>query len=165
MIFILLRTFDLLTQVSGRAGRAEKSGRVIVQTYESDNYSIVAAKEHDYEKFYSQEILLREQLNYPPFCDITLINVSGDDENKVIEDSRKIREVFEEYFTENESVKVLREVPSPISKIKNKYRFRIIIKSDVSKKINDEVYGLLNSDKFDDISSEFTVDFNPISFN
>jgi len=159
------RTFDLLTQVSGRAGRAEKSGRVIVQTYESDNYSIVAAKEHDYEKFYSQEILLREQLNYPPFCDITLINVSGDDENKVIEDSRKIREVFEEYFTENESVKVLREVPSPISKIKNKYRFRIIIKSDVSKKINDEVYELLSNDKFDDISSEFTVDFNPISFN
>lgn len=157
------RTFGLLTQVSGRAGRAEKSGRVIVQTYESDNYSIVAAKEHDYEKFYNQEILLREQLNYPPFCDITLINISGEDENKVIEDSRKIRETFEEYF--NGNVNILKEVPAPISKIKNKYRFRIIIKSDISKKINNEIFNLLNSDKFDDITSEFTVDFNPISFS
>jgi len=159
------RTFDLLTQVSGRAGRAEKNGRVIVQTYESDNYSIVAAKEHDYERFYNQEILLREQLNYPPFSDITLINISGDAENQVISDSRKIREVFEEFFKGNEQVRVLREVPSPISKIKNKYRFRIIIKSDVCNKINNEIYELLNSDRFEDISSEFTVDFNPISFN
>jgi len=159
------RTFDLLTQVSGRAGRAEKSGRVIVQTYESDNYSIVAAKEHDYEKFYEQEILLREQLFYPPFCDITLVNVSGENEEKVIEDSRKIREIFEECFEGRYDVKVLKEVPSPISKIKNKYRFRIIIKSEVGRKINDEVYGLLNSEKFDEVTSEFTVDFGPISFN
>ena len=159
------RTFSLLTQVSGRAGRAEKNGRVIVQTYESDNYSIVAAKDHDYEKFYNQEILLREQLNYPPFCDITLINISGDKEEEVIEDSRKIREVFEKYFKENEDVTVLKEVPSPISKIKNKYRFRIIIKSDVNKKINEDVYSILNSDEFNEINSEFTVDFNPISFN
>ena len=159
------RTFGLLTQVSGRAGRAEKTGRVIVQTYESDNYSIVAAKEHNYEKFYEQEIILREQLNYPPFCDIILINISGEDENKVIDDSRKIREAFEDLFKGNENVKVLREVPSPISKIKNKYRFRIIIKSDVSNKINTPIYELLNSDKFSDIDSEFTIDFNPISFN
>lgn len=158
------RTFDLLTQVSGRAGRAEKCGRVIVQTYESDNYSIVAAKEHNYEKFYSQEILLRQQLNYPPFCDITLINVSGENENKVIDDSRKIREVFEEYFKGRKEINVLKEVPAPISKIKNKYRFRIIIKSDVCRKVNDEMYELLNSNKFDGISSEFIVDFNPISF-
>ena len=159
------RTFGLLTQVSGRAGRAEKNGRVIIQTYESDNYSIVAAKDHDYERFYNQEILLRNQLNYPPFSDITLINISGDDETEVINDSRKIREVFEEFFNGNETVKVLREVPSPISRIKNKYRFRIIIKSDVRNKVNNEIYELLNSNKFDDISSEFTIDFNPISFN
>lgn len=159
------RTFDLLTQVSGRAGRAEKSGRVIVQTYESDNYSIVTAKEHDYERFYEQEIMLREQLFYPPFCDITLINISGESEDKVIEDSRKIREIFEESFKGRDDVNVLQEVPSPISKIKNKYRFRIIIKSDVKIKINDEMYELINSDKFEDITSEFTVDFRPISFN
>ena len=109
--------------------------------------------------------MLREQLFYPPFCDITLINVSGENEEKIIEDSRKIREIFEEAFAGRDDVKVLKEVPSPISKIKNKYRFRIIVKSDVGKKINSEVYALLNSEKFDEVTSEFTVDFGPISFN
>lgn len=159
------RTFDLLTQVSGRAGRAEKNGRVIIQTYESDNYSIVSAKEHDYNKFYSQEILLREQLNYPPFCDITLINVSSDNEAKVIEDSRNIRIIFEEYFKDNEKVIVLKEIPAPISKIKNKYRFRIIIKSDRGIRINECINRLLHSNEFNEITSEFTVDFRPVSFN
>lgn len=159
------RTFDLLTQVSGRAGRAEKNGRVIVQTYESDNYSIVSAKEHDYNKFYSQEILLREQLNYPPFCDITLINVSGDNESKVIEDSREIRTIFEKCFEGNERVNVLKEIPAPISKIKNKYRFRIIIKSDRTIRINESINNLLHSKNFSDVTSEFTVDFRPVSFN
>ena len=115
--------------------------------------------------FYNQEILLREQLNYPPFSDITLINISGDNENKVIEDSRRIREIFEEYFLNYDNLKILKEVPSPISKIKNKFRFRIIIKSDTNKRINDEISNLLNSDKFDSITSEFTIDFKPISFN
>lgn len=159
------RTFGLLTQVSGRAGRAEKNGRVIVQTYESDNYSIVAARDHDYEKFYEQEILLREQLNYPPFCDITLINVSGEDEDNVIEDSRIIREAFEEVFKGCEGVYVLKEVPAPISKIKNKYRFRIIIKSLEGISINGEVNAVLESNKLDLVSSEFAIDFNPVSFN
>lgn len=159
------RTFDLLTQVSGRAGRAEKNGRVIVQTYESDNYSVVAAKNHDYEKFYEQEILLREQLNYPPFCNITIINISGEDENKVIQDSRIIREVFEEALDGKDGVCVLKEVPSPISKIKNKYRFRIIIKSLRGIEVNEEVNTALESDRLNEVSSEFTVDFNPVSFN
>ncbi len=157
------RTFDLLTQVSGRAGRANKPGRVIIQTYESDNYSIVAAKEHNYEKFYDQEILIREQLNYPPFCDIILINISGNDERKVIEDSQRIRETFYSFFCDNENVIVSKEVPAPISKIKNKYRFRVIIKS--TSFINLEVWKILNSDAFDGISSEFTVDYQPVVFN
>jgi len=159
------RTFDLLTQVSGRAGRGEKSGRVIVQTYECDNYSIVSAKEQDYKKFYDQEIILREQLNYPPFCDITLINVTGEDERKVLEDSRIIREVFENVLKGKEGVSVLKEVPSPISKIKNKYRFRIIIKNFKGVEINEEVNSVLNGKELDKVNSEFTVDFNPVSFN
>lgn len=159
------RTFSLLTQVSGRAGRAEKNGRVIVQTYECDNYSIVAAKDHNYEEFYRQEIMLREQLNYPPFCDIILINISGENENKVIEDSRVIREVFEENLKEKSGISILKEVPAPISKIKNKYRFRIIIKSLREVNISEEINLALDSDKLDEVTSEFTVDFNPVSFN
>ncbi len=157
------RTFDLLTQVAGRAGRAEKTGRVVIQTYDVDNYSIVSAKEHDYNTFYNQEILLREQLCYPPFCDILLINISGENESEVIEDSRTIREIFEEYFKDDKDVRILKEVPSPISKLKNKFRFRIIIKSGL--KSNEKFNNVLEDKRLNDIKSEFTVDFNPVSFN
>ena len=153
----------MLTQVAGRAGRAEKIGRVVIQTYEVDNYSIVSAKEHDYNTFYNQEILLREQLCYPPFCDILLINISGENESEVIEDSRTIREIFEEYFKDDKDVKILKEVPSPISKIKNKFRFRIIIKSSLEN--NKKFNNVLEDKRLNDIKSEFTVDFNPVSFN
>ena len=66
------RTFQTITQVSGRAGRGEKLGRVIVQTYNPDNYAIVCSQKQDYENFYDGEIQLRNSLNYPPFCDIIL---------------------------------------------------------------------------------------------
>ena len=61
------RTFDLLSQVSGRAGRANKQGKVIIQTYNPDHYAIQDAKTHDYEKFFNQEMMLRRQASYPPY--------------------------------------------------------------------------------------------------
>ncbi len=70
------RTFQILTQVCGRSGRGEKRGRAIIQTYMPDEYSIQMAKNQDYEKFYNNEIKVREQLNYPPFCDIMLAVIS-----------------------------------------------------------------------------------------
>jgi len=70
------RTFQLLTQVCGRSGRGEKQGRAIIQTYMPDEFSIQKAKEQDYESFYNNEIKVREQLNYPPFCDIMLAVIS-----------------------------------------------------------------------------------------
>ena len=80
------RTFGILTQVEGRAGREKESkGKVIVQTYNPDNFSILCAKEQNYRKFYETEILLRKQLKFPPFCDIIVIGFSGLNENKIIE--------------------------------------------------------------------------------
>ncbi len=77
------RTFQILTQVAGRAGREQLEGNVIIQTYNPENFAIQCAKEQNYDKFYNTEIALREQLKYPPFSDIILIGFSSLNENEV----------------------------------------------------------------------------------
>ena len=83
------RTFQILTQVAGRAGREKIQGNVIIQTYNPDSFSIQCAKEQNYHKFYNTEIVLREQLKYPPFCDIIVIGFNGTDEKQIQEISQK----------------------------------------------------------------------------
>jgi primosomal protein N' (replication factor Y) len=160
------RTFNLLTQVSGRAGRGEKEGRVVVQTYESENCSILAAKEHDYDKFYNQEVKIREQLNYPPFCDIIIVNISGRDEKTVIEGSKLIREILNEELKHFDGILVLPEVPAPVSKINKKFRWRIMIKCKLTKEISDVINNLLISKKIVKIKEvDWTIELNPVTFN
>lgn len=77
------KTFQILTQVAGRAGREEK-GRVIIQTYNPDSFCIDYAKQQDYKLFYNTEIMLRKSLKYPPFCDIIMVLVTGENEKEVI---------------------------------------------------------------------------------
>ena len=71
------RTFQLITQAAGRAGRGNRQGKVIIQTYEPDNYSIEAACSHDYESFFSREIAMRELMKYPPFSDLIMVNFTA----------------------------------------------------------------------------------------
>ena len=120
------RTFQVLTQVAGRAGREKIPGKVIIQTYNPDHYSIICAKEQNYEKFYQEEIGIRKQLKYPPFCDIILIGISGNNEEKV----KNIAECIFLYLQKKKLIPwaIYRPVPAPINKIKNKYRWRIIMK-------------------------------------
>ena len=160
------RTFNLLTQVAGRAGRGEKEGRVIIQTYESDNYSIVLASEQDYENFYKQEIIVREQLNYPPFCDIISINVTSFVEENVVNSSKVIRDMFKEAFAGYNDVNVLDAVPAPLSKLNGKYRWRVIIKCKIDDEINKIINNLLKSKKFVTIKDvDITIDVNPVTSN
>lgn len=126
------RTFQTITQVAGRAGRGEQKGDVIVQTYNPDNYAIVCSKNQDYEKFYDGEIMLRKRLNYPPFCDIILIRVNGENLENVKRVSAKL---YEELLKErNENLLIYKPVASPIDKIQNTYRWRIIIKGKLNRK-------------------------------
>lgn len=83
-------TFQILTQVSGRAGRENNDGNVIIQTYDPDNFCINCAKEQKYEKFYETEISMRKQLKYPPFCDIIMFGINSTNEEDVKKTSRKI---------------------------------------------------------------------------
>ncbi len=138
------RTFQLLTQVAGRAGREKQSGNVIIQTYNPDNFAIQCAKQQNYEMFYNTEIELRKQLKYPPFCDIILIGFNSLNENEV----KKVScEVFE-YLKENlntEEFNVLKPMPSPIDKIQNHFRWRIIIKGNMTKSANNVLNNCLKN--------------------
>lgn len=122
------RTFQLLTQAIGRSGRGSKKGRAIIQTYMPDEFSIITAKEQNYEKFYNVEINIREKLNYPPFCDIMIGVLSGNDEELVKADAKLFFNIFSKYF------KPFKTMPAPISKINGDYRWRVIIKEKIDDK-------------------------------
>ena len=121
------RTFQLLTQVSGRAGRGDVPGEVIVQSFSPEHYAIEAASRHDYPGFYEREIAYRRELNYPPFS--RLINiVSSDPVDGYAED--RLRELVRriEDRIPTEMVDLLGPAPAPIAKLKGLYRWHILLK-------------------------------------
>ena len=152
------RTFQILTQVAGRAGREEKKGRVIIQTYTPDNFAIECVKKQDYTAFYKEEINIRKQLKYPPFCDIIVIGVSGEDENKV---KKTINIVYEKINKQNISSFIGRPMPCPIDKIKNKYRYRIILKCRLNSLIIEKINNTINNKTENGI--RIVVEINPNS--
>ena len=159
------RTFQILTQVAGRAGRGKDKGNVIIQTYNPDNLSIEYSKEQNYELFYNTELMIRKQLKYPPFCDIILIGFNSESEKNVI-DSAKFMYLSLKDKIIKEKLKIIlyKPVPAPVDKIKNKIRWRIIIKC----KLDDDIINALNISMQDlkniNIKGVKTViDVNPIN--
>lgn len=128
------RTFQLVTQVTGRTGRGGKPGKAYIQTYSPDHYSLVSAMNQDYEAFYENEIKFRKVMGYPPFTNIAIMLVSGSDENRLIEDMKHIRDFL--YQFKDERVKMLGPSPASLSKLKNSYRWRIIFKSQDYRVLN-----------------------------
>ena len=157
------RTFQILTQVAGRAGRGEDKGRVIIQTYNPDNFSIECAKKQDYNLFYNTEISLRKQLKYPPFCDIILIGFTSVIEQEVVKVAGKIHEYLKNrVLKENLGIILYKALPSPIDKIKNKYRWRILIKCKFGEEITDLINDVLEEfQKLKSKSTKITIDLNP----
>lgn len=150
------RTFQLLTQMAGRAGRGAKKGTAIIQTYMPDEFSINAAKEQDYERFYATEINMREKLNYPPFCDIIVSIISGTDEEKVRCEANKLYEVLHKQFN------VYTPVPAPISKINNEYRWRVLLKEEIDYdklKVFHELISVFYNQKDNEV--KVSIDVNP----
>lgn len=125
--------FQLLTQVSGRAGRKDREGKVIFQSYLNNRPSLLLAQEQDYEKFYAEEIKLREEFNYPPFSKLIRFISSSEDEVLAINNINKFHELIYDYFTEtiNETAAPLQLLgPSQcqITKINKQYRYHLLCK-------------------------------------
>ncbi|HCW03258.1 MAG TPA: primosomal protein N' [Clostridium sp.] len=158
------RTFQLLTQVSGRAGRSSKQGKVIIQTYSPEHYSIQFSLTNDYKGFYNQEINIRETMNYPPFKKIININLSCDKENLLIRTIKDLGLKIKEYLEEDKNISMLGPCPCAISKIKDMYRWQIILKGefpfDTAAKIKNIVY-----EELKDVYTEvkLNLDVNPNS--
>ena len=122
------RTFSLLTQVVGRAGRGEKTGRAVIQTYTPEHEVIRFAAQQDYDSFFQQELSLRQLRGFPPFQDITVLTVSGPDEAAVLRVGMKLRQGLEHGFGElREDARVLGPAPAVITKVNNRYRYHLTV--------------------------------------
>ncbi len=128
------RTFQLLTQVAGRAGRGESPGRVVLQTYFPDHYAVQFAASHDFEGFSEKELRYRRAMQYPPF--ISLANVRVRSER--LEEALKYAGVLGEWFRGNrhEGVRLLGPAPAPIARLKNEYRYHLLLKAASREKLN-----------------------------
>ena len=118
------RTFNLLNQVAGRSGRSKKSGKVFIQGFNIDHYSIIRASMNDYIGFYNEEMNIRKLLKYPPFYNLTLIKVSSKNYNDVYEEIHKIYN----YLFNNKNIIILGPSNCNLPKINNKYYMQIILK-------------------------------------
>ena len=154
------KTFQILVQVAGRAGRENLPGKVVIQSYNPENFSIQTAKKQNYQEFYETEITLRKQLKYPPFCDIIVIGFNSLKEEKIIETSQKVYDLLKEKVPENYIIS--KPAPSPIDKIQNRYRWRIIIKGNMDRNLNEILNKCLATIyEKNDKSVNISIDVNP----
>ncbi len=122
------RTFQLLTQIAGRAGRGERPGRVIIQTYAPNHYSIRAAKDQDYARFMRRELELRRELMYPPFARLAMVRIEGAEPMLVRRTAESVAKSLTKCSTPEE-IRVLGPAPAPIERIKQRYRWQVMVKS------------------------------------
>jgi primosomal protein N' (replication factor Y) (superfamily II helicase) len=121
------RTFALITQVAGRAGREGSRGFVMIQTMNPDHYSITCARDSNFEGFYNEEIQFRKILNMPPFSRLLRLIIRGKEESSVGKDMEALSKVISKYKTA--SIQILGPAPCMLNKINNNYRFQILLKS------------------------------------
>ena len=141
------RTFSLLTQVVGRAGRGEKTGRAVIQTYTPDNDVIRCAAVQDYDRFYAQEIDLRRLMDYPPFRDVFVLTASGTDESAVLRKCQKLRRSLESWAAAwsdyDTRPRLMGPAPAAVAKVNNRYRYRLTLLCQNTREVRQLIAGLL----------------------
>lgn len=156
------RTFQLLTQVSGRAGRAEKQGKVIVQTFTPNHFIFKLIKQNNYKSFFDKEVNTREISKFPPFTTIVRILVRSEDEMKTVEQTKKIFEGIKALQHEfADKFVYCGAMKAPVARIEKLYRYQIIIRLLREKQdtIIDEVYSIVDKSQSNDIS--VFIELNP----
>ena len=159
------RTFQLITQSAGRAGRGEEQGKVIIQSYDPKNYAIVEAASHNYEGFYGKEISIREMLSYPPYSDLIMVNFTSEDEKLAIDCSVRCKNYMERALGDDLAKQILQPRISQNFKGKDAYRYYIFIKCPKGKR-NEYVYYLNSFNNIlvkERIDCNMDLDINPYS--
>ncbi len=165
------RTFQMLTQVAGRAGRGKSPGKVIIQSFNLDHYSIQYARKHDYQSFYDQEISQRKELFYPPFCRLVLVKISGNSKDKTKEIAERLGRLFQRRLRgksesrDVQNIQVLGPAPAPRSKIRGRYRWQILVKGKDHRYLHYYIKEIFGKASSKDIPKEVNVevDFDPRS--
>jgi primosomal protein N' (replication factor Y) len=126
------RTFQLLSQVAGRAGRGEKPGRVIIQTYSPEHYAIQAAQKQDYEAFYNQEIGFRRELNEPPFSRLIRLTYTHPNENACKDEAERMKKQMEAEMAARGivDVSIIGPAPAFIARLRGRYRWQMILRGN-----------------------------------
>lgn len=157
------RTFQLLTQVAGRAGRAQKAGEVLIQTFNPDHYAIKLAQKQDYEDFFQKEMYLRHLGKYPPYYFTVLINVAASDEATAQKNAYEVLNKIQPQLSSQAIV--LGPTPKSVSKIKQKYYYQILIKYQKEPRLHDALLKVLNEsqEKFRH-GVRITIDADPQNF-
>ncbi|MGA9981739.1 MAG: primosomal protein N' [Candidatus Sulfotelmatobacter sp.] len=135
------RTFQLLTQVAGRAGRGHSPGKVVLQTYFQDHYAVQYAAHHDFAGFYEKELRFRSWMHYPPYSALANVLVRSDKLDEALEWSGLLGKWFEK--TRHESVRVLGPAAAPIVRLKRDYRYHFVLKSPSREKLNGTLRAML----------------------
>ena len=156
------RTFQIITQVAGRAGRGDKQGEVLIQTYTPQHYSLQYAVNYDYEGFYEKEFTVRAMMKYPPFGKLLLINGTSKKEELLKNFMHKITMMIKPLVENCLDIEILGPIPCMISKVKENYRWQIVIKGEFdsyfSKNIKEILYDE-NKNVYNDI--RISIDINP----
>ncbi|WP_333588926.1 primosomal protein N' [Lactobacillus acetotolerans] len=137
------RTFELLTQVAGRAGRAEKTGKVLIQTYNPEHYAIKLAQTQDYERFYGYEMRVRHAGNYPPYFYTVLISVASKKEQNAAREAFTIKRRLQQNL--HASTIILGPTPSAIARLKNQYYYQILVKYKSEDNLNKLLHQIQDS--------------------
>jgi primosomal protein N' (replication factor Y) len=139
------RTFQLLTQVAGRAGRGDLQGRVLIQTYHPEHYALRHACAQNYDDFYNEEIRFRKNLNYPPFVALACVTVHHENYAYAFDNAQILQECLSEANTERKA-RVLGVAPAPLARLKGEHRLQILIKSVNRKKLRELLdFALVNA--------------------
>lgn len=160
------RAFSLLTQVVGRSGRGDRHGRAIIQTYTPENPIMSLAASQDYEEFYRSEIEVRRAMLYPPFSDICMIGITSEKENRGAAASRAFVQLLCSVMQEKYSdlpIRILGPSPASVFRVKNRYRYKVILKFRNSKRFREMLAYVLKTFGGDKKFSDVTVfaDVNP----
>ena len=162
------QTFQLLAQVAGRAGRGTSPGSVILQTYNPDHFSILAAKDQDFRSFYPQEMSFRKALSYPPFSRMIQLKISGKDKSKTQAQAKRLGELCHALKIKNPSlygsVELMGPIAASLTKIAERYRWQILLRAMRAKALHQFVGQLLfeNSAVFNSRAVRVVIDVDPI---
>lgn len=149
-------TFDLIAQAAGRSGRGSLSGEVIIQSYDTEHYAITSAASADYIRFFKEEMHYRHVAQYPPYSYLISIQFSGFNQDKCQKECRDFKSRLSQ-----EGYKVLG--PGELLKIKDQYRYRLVLKGKDLEKMRREIWDLLQKVKKERNSSEIKIDVNPMN--